>query len=258
MSDSGPFSPIKHTRAVDEIILQLEELMLDGILRGGDKLPGERDLAAQLAVSRPILREALKELEQRGLLISRHGGGTFVADLVGEMFSEPLSNLITRHARAAKDYLEYRRHIEALSAELAATRATESDLARMGKIIHSMQLAHAAGDTEAEMASDVELHNAIGEAAHNIVLLHSLRSCFQLLREDVFFNRRMIFSMDAEQVALLAQHLAIFEAIKQRDPIAALRAAEDHIDFIAKATDTARAQLERERLSTLRASRSSG
>jgi GntR family transcriptional repressor for pyruvate dehydrogenase complex len=258
MSDSGPFSPIKHTRAVDEIIMQLEELILDGILRGGDKLPGERDLAAQLDVSRPILREALKELETRGLLVSRHGGGTFVADLVGEMFSEPLSNLITRHVRAAKDYLEYRRHIEGLSAELAASRATDSDLTRIKDITEKMREAHANGDTEAEMANDVAFHNAIGEAAHNIVLLHSLRSCFHLLREDVFFNRRMIFSMEAEQVALLEQHLAIYDAIQRRDPIAARRAAEDHIDYVAKATDTARAQLERERLSTLRASRSSG
>lgn len=256
MSETGPFSPIKHTRAVDEIIQQLEELILDGVLRGGDKLPGERDLASQLDVSRPILREALKELEQRGLLVSRHGGGTFIANLVGEMFSEPLSNLITRHARAAKDYLEYRRHIEGLSAELAASRATESDLARLADITERMKSAHAAGDTEAELASDVEFHNAIGDAAHNIVLLHSLRSCFHLLREDVFFNRRLIFSIETEQLALLEQHLAIFDAIQLRDPAAARRAAENHIDFVAKATDTARAQHEREKLAALRAGRS--
>lgn len=253
MSENKLFSPIKHTRAVDEIIQQLEELMLDGILRGGDKLPGERDLAEQLDVSRPILREALKELEQRGLLVSRHGGGTFVANIVGEMFSEPLSNLITRHSRAAKDYLEYRRHIEGLSAELAATRATESDLARLRDITERMKKAHASSDTEAEMASDVEFHNAIGEAAHNIVLLHSLRSCFHLLREDVFFNRRMIFAMEDGQKVLLEQHLDIFAAIERRDPSAARHAAEKHIDFVGEATELARQQLEREMLAERRA-----
>ena len=252
MSENKLFSPIKHTRAVDEIIQQLEELMLDGILRGGEKLPGERDLAEQLDVSRPILREALKELETRGLLVSRHGGGTFVANIVGEMFSEPLSNLITRHSRAAKDYLEYRRHIEALSAELAAARATESDLARLRDITERMKEAHASANTEAEMASDVEFHNAIGEAAHNIVLLHSLRSCFHLLREDVFFNRRMIFSMENGQKVLLEQHLDIFAAIERRDPMAARNAAEKHIDFVGKSTELARQQLERELLAERR------
>lgn len=253
MTDTGPFSPIKHTRAVDEIIQQLEELILDGILRGGDKLPGERDLATQLDVSRPILREALKELEQRGLLVSRHGGGTFVADLVGEMFSEPLSNLITRHSRAAKDYLEYRRHIEGLSAELAASRATEADILRLSDIIERMKNAHSDADTDAEMASDAEFHNAIGEAAHNIVLLHSLRSCFHLLREDVFFNRRMIFAMEDGQQALLQQHIDIFEAIKNKDADGARQAAQNHIDFVERATEQARALFERERLAAMRA-----
>jgi DNA-binding transcriptional regulator YhcF (GntR family) len=132
MSDSGPFSPITHRRAADEIIQQLEELMLDGILRGGDKLPGERDLAAQLDVSRPILREALKELEQRGLLISRHGGGTFVANIVGEMFSQPLSALITRHSRAAKDWLPTAQLTTTLSAYVQLPSACTLPMTRRG------------------------------------------------------------------------------------------------------------------------------
>jgi GntR family transcriptional repressor for pyruvate dehydrogenase complex len=252
MSDSGPFSPITHRRAADEIIQQLEELMLDGILRGGDKLPGERDLAAQLDVSRPILREALKELEQRGLLISRHGGGTFVANIVGEMFSQPLSALITRHSRAAKDYLEYRRHLEGLSAELAANRATDDDLIRLRAITERMHLAHDEARFEDELASDVEFHNAIGEAAHNIVLLHSLRSCYQLLKQDVFINRKLIFDLPEGHHQVMQQHLDILNAIIARDPHLARAAAEKHIDYIAEATEIARTQFEREQLASLR------
>ena len=73
-------------------------------------------------MARAILREALKELEQRGLLISQHGGGTYVADIIGQVFSKPVVELIARHRRATIDYLEYRRELEGISAEFAARR----------------------------------------------------------------------------------------------------------------------------------------
>ncbi len=86
-------------------------------------------------MSRPILREALKELEARGLVDSRHGGGTFVADVVGQIFSKPLIELIGRHHKATQDYLEYRRELEGLTAELAATRATDFDRDILTRVI---------------------------------------------------------------------------------------------------------------------------
>ena len=89
--DDGLFAGVSHSRTADEVVHQLELLILDGVLRDGDRLPGERDLAQSLDVSRPILREALKELEARGLLVSHHGGGTFVADIIGQVFSKPIS-----------------------------------------------------------------------------------------------------------------------------------------------------------------------
>jgi len=99
-SDQTLFSGVSHSRTADEVVQQIELLILDGVLRDGDRLPGERELAQSLEVSRPILRDALKELETRGLLISLHGGGTFVADIIGQVFSKPITDLISRHARA--------------------------------------------------------------------------------------------------------------------------------------------------------------
>ena len=77
------FSRIEHSRTADEVVQQIESLILEGVLRVGDRLPGERELARQFDVSRPILRDALKVLEARGLLVTRHGGGTYVADVIG-------------------------------------------------------------------------------------------------------------------------------------------------------------------------------
>jgi GntR family transcriptional repressor for pyruvate dehydrogenase complex len=82
------FARIEHSRTADEVVHQIEILVLEGILRVGDRLPGERELAKQFDVSRPILREALKVLESRGLLNTQHGGGTFVADVIGQVFHQ--------------------------------------------------------------------------------------------------------------------------------------------------------------------------
>ena len=106
------FQKIQHNRTADAVVDQVEELILQGVLRPGDRLPSERDLAKKVDVSRPILRDALKTLEERGLLATRHGGGTFVADVIGTVFSDAVVELVRRHPPAIADYLEYRREIE--------------------------------------------------------------------------------------------------------------------------------------------------
>ena len=237
--DEGLFAQISHSRTASEVVQQIELLILDGVLRDGDRLPGERDLALDLDVSRPILREALKELEARGLLVSHHGGGTYVADIIGQVFSKPITELISRHARATRDYLEYRRELEGLTAELAAKRATDTDRALLTRIIDDMRQAHAGGIAEEELAADVEFHNAIGEAAHNIILLHTLRACYRLLSEGIFFNRKAVFALANARERLLEQHVAIHAAILSGDGDVAKRAAQAHIDFVMQAVDEA-------------------
>jgi GntR family transcriptional repressor for pyruvate dehydrogenase complex len=236
-SDDRLFSGVSHSRTADEVVQQIELLILDGVLRDGDRLPGERELAQSLEVSRPILRDALKELENRGLLVSHHGGGTFVADIIGQVFSKPIIDLISRHARATRDYLEYRRELEGLTAELAAQRATETDKALLTRIIDDMRRAHEDLDPEAELAADVDFHNAVGEAAHNIILLHTMRACYRLLSEGIFFNRKAVFSLPNARERLLEQHVAIHDAVLSGDPQKAKAAAEAHIDFVMRSAD---------------------
>ncbi len=250
--EEGVFAQISHIKTADEVVRQIELLILEGVLRDGDRLPGERDLALDFDVSRPILREALKELEARGLLVSQHGGGTFVADIVGQVFSTPLAELISRHASATRDYLEYRRELEGLTAELAALRATETDKTLLAQIIADMKAAHDNGNPEAELAADVEFHNAIGEAAHNIVLLHTMRACYRLLTQGIFFNRKAVFALGNAREQLLEQHVAVFDAIRQGDAAGAKAAAQAHIDFVMEAVLKADRADEWSRVSRLR------
>lgn len=257
-SDQTLFSGVSHSRTADEVVQQIELLILDGVLRDGDRLPGERELSQSLEVSRPILRDALKELENRGLLISHHGGGTFVADIIGQVFSKPITDLISRHARATRDYLEYRRELEGLTAELAAQRATGTDKALLSRIIEDMRHAHGTQEPEDELAADVEFHNAVGEAAHNIILLHTMRACYRLLSEGIFFNRKAVFSLPNARERLLDQHIAIHDAILAGDPEAAKAAAQAHIDFVMRAADESARAGEWGRVAKLRLIRRDG
>ncbi len=246
------FSRIEHSRTADEVAQQIESLILEGVLRVGDRLPGERELSRQFDVSRPILRDALKALEARGLLVTRHGGGTHVADVIGQVFTKPVLDLFATHRKAAGDYLEYRREIEGVAADYAARRATADDLALLDRIVERMRAAHRADDFEEEAAIDVEFHHAVGECAHNIILLHTLRSCYRLLSDGVFQNRLLVFGVSGAREELLAQHLAIHEAVRRGDPLAARKAAMDHITYVEAAMGEAERTGDWQRVSRLR------
>lgn len=246
------FTPIDHSRTADEAVQQIESLILEGVLRVGDQLPAERELSKQFGVSRPILRDALKSLESRGLLTTRHGGGTYVADVIGQVFSKPVMDLIATHPKAASDYLEYRREIEGLAAEYAARRATPEDRALLDEIVGRMKASYERGDFAEEAEIDVEFHNAIGECAHNIILLHTLRACYRLLSNGIVLNRMMIFNMPDAREKLLVQHLAIHQAVAAGDPVEARRAAMDHISYIERAMVDAARSGDWQRVSQLR------
>lgn len=246
------FAPIAHSRTADDVVEQVEMLILEGVVRPGDRLPGERELARQFDVSRPIVRDALKDLEGRGLVVTRPGGGSHVADVIGEVFAAPVMDLMAQNRKAAADYLEYRREVEGIAAEFAARRATADDRALLADIIRRMEDAHARDDFAAEVAIDVEFHNAVGECAHNIVLLHTLRSCYRLLEDGVFLSRTLIYRTQGTQEELLGQHRAIYDAIVAGDAEAARKAARAHIDFVEQAMNDAERSGEWQRISQLR------
>lgn len=246
------FTKINHARTADAVVDQIEGLILAGVLRPGDRLPAERELGALVDVSRPILRDALKTLEARGLIVSRQGGGTFVADLIGTVFSEPVVALIARHPAAIEDYLDFRRDIEGLAAARAAERATAADRDLLSRIVETMAEAYAAGDSVTEARLDVEFHQAIGEAAHNIVLLHTLRACYRLLETGVYFSQQKLFGHPGAREALLAQHRNILAGIVADDAASARAAAEAHIEFVRHALAEAGRDSARAAVSSLR------
>ncbi|MEM8748997.1 MAG: FadR/GntR family transcriptional regulator [Pseudomonadota bacterium] len=246
------FSSIEQGRTAREVERQIEALVLEGVLRAGDRLPGERELSKALNVSRPILREALSSLEESKLLVTRHGEGTVVADVIGTIFAPPIVDLISANAKAKADYLEYRREIEGTTAAMAAERATSEDRAMLARIMNDMKAAHEAQNSEQEAELDVEFHTAICECAHNIILLHTLRSCYRLLADDVFHNRALIYEASGSRQHLFDQHVAIYEAVLASDRAAAEKAARDHIVYVERTTREVERQSEWKTISALR------
>ena len=246
------FQPIVHVRTAEAVVERFRGLILDGVLRPGDRLPAERQLALDLDVSRPILRDALAQLEADGLIVARHGEGTFIADLIGDVFSEPVARLMRSSTRGMADYLEFRRLLEADMAAMAAERATQSDRDMLLAVGDAMREAHAKSNADLEARLDVELHTLIVEAAHNLVFLHVLRACYTLLADDVFSNRKRLYAQPGERKVLLDQHLALIDAITCGDADAARAAAQAHIDHVSVASEHLSAAEAREETSKLR------
>ncbi len=232
-----PFQKVQPEKLSQTVVRQIELLILRGVLRQGERLPAERDLAEKLGVSRPSLREAIADLTDQGLLTTRAGAGVFVADVLGSAFSEGLVRLFARHEEAVFDYIDFRTDLEALAAERAAREASDTDLKVIGAVFNKMVAAHDTRDRTLEARLDADFHMAIIEASHNVVMLHMMRSMFQLLREGVFYNRQIIFRQKNTRATLLDQHRAIRDAISARDPQTARQAVETHLGFVRQALE---------------------
>lgn len=229
-----PFHKINQERVADTVMRQIEQLILRGILRPGERLPSERDLSDKMGVSRPSLREAIADLEKRGLLATRKGSGIYVADVLGSAFSAPLIQLFASHDEALFDYISFRRDLEGMAAERAARLASDTDLKVITTVFKKMESAHNKRNPAEESALDAEFHMAIIEASHNVFMLHMMRSMFEMLRAGVFYNRQVMFKVRTTREALLDQHRAIHDALLARKPEAARTAVEDHLGYVEK------------------------
>ena len=230
-----PFRPVTPEKLSSAVVRQIEKLILRGILRPGERLPSERELADRMGVSRSSLREAIGSLQDTGLLNARPGAGVYVADVLGSAFAPALTQLFARHDEAVFDYLSFRRDMEGLAAERAARLGSNTDLQVVQTIFDKMVAAHPARNADAESALDAQFHMAIVEASHNVIMLHMMRSMYDLLRNGVFYNRQVMFKQRTTRGDLLDQHRAINDALQARDPDAARTAVEAHLDYVERA-----------------------
>lgn len=240
------------TRLSDTVAHQLEQRILEGALKAGDRLPAERELAQELGVSRPSLREALQKLVSRGLLYSRQGGGTYVADQLNDAVANPWAGMLASHPALHDDLLEFRAILEAQAAEWAALRATPADLVRLEAALNEAASAITALDTEAVAGADGRFHQALAEAAHNVFTAHMMSTVQGLLHKDIVFNLGELLSVPVASRMLIDQWTAIVSAVRQQNAGAARQAAATHAGFFRETLSQAQRALARRETSERR------
>lgn len=185
------------------------------------RLPTERELASQLGVSRSVVREATKRLEQQGLLEIRHGLGIHSVNRLHKPLSDSLHLLVPDEMDRLRQLLELRLIVEPENARLAAERATEDQIAALRASHNHLILAQSPMDS---VASDMDFHRLLAVASGNQIAALLLHSLSDLLQASLNHGYRRVTPQTA-----IAQHQTIIEAIENRNPAAAARATRHHL-----------------------------
>ena len=215
--------PIKSTRIYEEIVRQVKQLIAEGRLKSGDRLPPERELAEKFVVSRTSVREALRALESLGLIEIRPGEGTFVRQVSLDALVGPLALVMTSQREAIGELFEARRVLEPAIAVLAAGRATPEEIHEMERILEDQAKEIAAGKTG--LAQDAAFHAAIGTAAHNRAITRIAHAIMDLLTQ----SREESLNTPGRPTRSHQDHRRILRAIARRQATAARQAMLDHL-----------------------------
>jgi GntR family transcriptional repressor for pyruvate dehydrogenase complex len=219
--------PIRKTRVAEEIADRVRVLILDGTFAPGRPLPAERALAERFGVSRGSIRDALRTLETIGLLVTRHGQGTFPQELDVDRLVAPLASVLSYRHDLQDELLDVRRMFEPAVARVAATRVTDPDLADLQRIVDAQRKKLKTG--RSALVEDTAFHAALARATRNRVVVSIMATLNDLLVE----SRKRTLKQKGRPRRSLIGHQAVIDALRQRDADAAAAAMREHIDQIA-------------------------
>ena len=221
----------KNGTTAEEVVTRLRDMIHNGELSPGDRLPPERDLAKLLGVSRPTLRAGIRSLATVGILQSRQGAGTFVAgrEESPTLDSSPLRMLSALHGFTADEMFEARLALEMSIAGLAAERATSEQMTLMAEEITGMYAS--LGAPEQYLVHDMKFHQTVAAASNNRILTSLMNMVATLL----FDSRKKTVKRAKDLKQSAEQHHNIYRAMRERDAEASRRAMYDHLTETQKA-----------------------
>ena len=215
-----PFQPISSKRLYEHVADQIGDMIRRGEFAPGQRLPAERDLSKSLAVSRPVVREAMVALEIAGLVEVRTGSGAYVR--------EPTSaERAVNAGHGPTDVLNARMVVEGEVAALAAANASARDLAAAEAAIAEMRADHDAGRPWS--AADLAFHVAVAYASGNAALAMVVERLWQEQYGQVFAILAERGRLAENWPATLAGHMGVLDAIRRRDPAAARARMRAHL-----------------------------
>jgi GntR family transcriptional regulator, transcriptional repressor for pyruvate dehydrogenase complex len=216
--------PPRPGQATEQVVARVYELIKREELKPGDRLPPERELAKDLGISRPSLRSGLSSLISMGVLRSRQGAGTFIADGPPVLDSEPLRLLAALHGFSFEHMFETRSVLEVGAAGLAAERANGDQLATMSEEIAEM-FANIENPQQF-LVHDINFHRAVASASGN----PTLATLVEMVAAVMYERRRETIDRAHDFTEALEMHRAVYRAIRARKPDDARAAMREHID----------------------------
>lgn len=205
------------------ILQHIEALIMEGSLQSGDKLPSERDLAEQLGVGRPSVREALRALELLDLIETRKGEGTYLRQAGSHRLAEILAGFFLKDANARKDLAETRRILEVEAVRLGCDRATEEQLQELKNLLEQSRISWKNGIIPVE--EDILFHKSLVGLSQNKLMLNIWRPLVEYskaaLSESLSREGRMNYAWN--------EHEAIYEALAAKDKNRAAEALSKHL-----------------------------
>jgi len=226
------FNKVKTKKVYMKIVEQVRDLIKEGRLKPGDKLPPEQVLAEKFGTSRPSVREALSALEILGITESRGGKGNFIKN----NFHFPLYEQKLRELEEEEspfELLEARKAVEIEIAELACKKATLEDIEAISKSLNEMK--GAVSNIPRMMELDGEFHLNIARAAHNNLLFSMMTYLSNLLKEKLWVNmKEKAWNLPGIPQKYLKEHTEIFNAIKNKDSKNARKQVYHHLADVEK------------------------
>jgi GntR family transcriptional repressor for pyruvate dehydrogenase complex len=213
-------------RLSTSVAAQIEELVASGQLKSGRRLPSERRLAELLGVSRGSIREAITELEVKGLVTRRPGSGTHIQIPLHSLFTGPIVSGVALGDRETTELLDLREALEPAIAARAAERATPDDIEEIRMLAARFEAARA--DIERRVGLDAEFHQAIARATHNALLVGLVERFMNALDA----TRRASAQTESRFRMSKLAHRKIAAAIADHDPDAAERQMLEHVRAI--------------------------
>lgn len=226
MAPDGLDQPVAKQGVAEQVTQRVLALIQSGVLKPGDRLPAERELAVQLGVGRPSLREALRALSLLGVLDIRQGDGVRVAALSPERLLQPLHFLVSLEADNLDMLFEARAVLEAGLTRLATEHLSETDLEQLKRYVDQGETV--LNDPEAFLELDVAFHKVITEAAGNTLLRQIVQSLGVLTRA----SRSLTVNLPGVRGRSHEDHTAIYQALFARDAEAAGCAMQRHLEQV--------------------------
>ena len=221
----APDGPTGHSQLTMQVVDHVRELVANGDLKPGDRLPPERELARSLKISRSSLRAGIGFLAAMGVLKSRHGAGTFVATGPPALDSSSLTVLGALHGFLPWQMFEARLVIEASVASLAAERATGDHIAELAEEVAEMYASM--DDPQEYLIHDIRFHRTIAKASGNPIL----GALMETITASLYDARRQTVDNSSDLKESAELHREIFRAIRSRNPQAARHAMEQHLNL---------------------------